>query len=81
MPLECEICGKTHIAGICRDVRVGDIWLENDGRFTRNVTVMQVKGTRVRIKGAVRSTWASIKRFDGRRRGYTLVERAKSAAS
>jgi hypothetical protein len=53
--------------------QVGDIWQENDNRFTRQVLVVAIVGDKVEIKSGDRTTKASLKRFNGKSGGYSFV--------
>jgi hypothetical protein len=56
------------------NVKVGEIWIENDPRHFRKVEVIDF--SYVRGKAKIKSlktgniTWASLKRFNGKRGGY-----------
>jgi hypothetical protein len=68
-------------------VKVGQRWKENDGRFNRTVSIVDVDSKRGkaairtidRYYGTVsgRKSWASIERFNGKSNGYTLIQEAK----
>lgn len=70
--------------------RIGDIWRDVDPRFTRYVwvrsigqvaalivKVRQLKDGDWQIAPRSRETWAMLKRFNGKRGGYALHERAE----
>jgi hypothetical protein len=69
------------------NVKVGQVWAENDRRRKRRVVVLSKEGKNFfRIKtvsrngekaGKVRETLANQKRFNGRLYGYSLVKDAK----
>lgn len=55
-------------------LRLGQIWKELDGRFSRTIEVIgwDPAKEKVQIKGA-RVTWASVKRFSGKHGGYEFI--------
>jgi len=57
------------------EIKVGQIWKENDPRFVRTFEVLEVGDLWIKIKGieSGRRTSANRNRFNGKARGYSLV--------